>query len=258
MKKDIIQVRDLKIGEGRTKICIPLMPECFQDLPQALEALSEIPYDLVEWRADYYKDAEDEKSCREAIRMIRSAIGNKPLLFTYRTRAEGGLGSDDPAVYRSMVFRAVQSGEADLIDLEYGFLKGKEQHDTIDLLHRENAAVIGSGHMFDRTPHVEEMVRILCDLQNAGADITKLAVMPKTRTDVLRLMEAAVLMEETFGDRPCITISMGGYGVLSRIGGYLTGNALTFAAGTASSAPGQLSAVETDGIVRILEPDMTE
>ena len=258
MKKNTLQVRNLKIGEGRTKICVPIMPGCFQDLPRTLVVLKKVPYDLVEWRADHYSDAEGEESFRKAVRMIRSAVGNKPLLFTYRTKAEGGLGSDDPAVYRRMVFRAVQSGEADLIDLEYGFLKGKEQHDTIDLLHRENTAVVGSSHMFDRTPSVDEMVRILCDLQNAGVDVTKIAVMPRTRTDVLRLMEAAVLMEETFGDRPCIAISMGGYGALSRISGCLTGNAVTFAAGTASSAPGQLSAIETDGIIRVLEPDMTE
>ena len=254
MKKRIIQVRNLKIGEGRTKICVPVMPDSFPELPTALEALSKIPYDLVEWRADYYAEVNDEESCREAMRMIRSAIGDRPLLFTYRTKAEGGLGSSDREVYRRILFQAVQTGEADLIDVEYTSVKETDRPGMNELLHSQNTAVIGSCHMFGQTPSVDEMVRILCGMQSAGADITKLAVMPETRLDVLRLMEAAVLMEETFGDRPCITISMGQYGALSRVGGCLTGNAVTFAAGAVSSAPGQLSAGETDTILRILEP----
>ena len=254
MKKRIIQVRDLKIGEGRTKICVPVMPECFGDLPKALEPLAEIPYDMVEWRADHYTDMADADSCAEAIQLIRRVIGNKPLLFTCRTKAEGGQGSNDREDYRRIILQAALTEGIDLIDVEGFSLKEKELSEMIGLLHGQNVTVIGSCHMFEQTPPVEEMVRILCDLQKAGADITKLAVMPKTKTDVLRLMEAAVLMEETFGDRPCITVSMGGYGALSRVGGSLTGNALTFASGAVSSAPGQLSAGETDTILRILEP----
>ena len=82
-------------------------------------------------------------------------------------------------------------------------------------------------------------------------DITKLAVMPKCRRDVLRLLEAAVEMEEEKGDRPCITMSMGNLGMISRIAGSLTGSALTFGTAGRASAPGQFSAKEAAEFLRM-------
>lgn len=83
-------------------------------------------------------------------------------------------------------------------------------------------------------------------------DITKIAVMPRRRLDVLELLVAAVEMEEVHGDRPCVTMSMGGLGVISRVSGGFSGSAITFGTVGRSSAPGQLPAEKLEDILRIL------
>ena len=70
---------------------------------------------------------------------------------------------------------------------------------------------------------------------------------------VLELLKAAVRMETCEGDRPCITMSMGRMGLISRIAGSFTGSAVTFATAGRASAPGQIPAREMAGILRALD-----
>ena len=75
-----------------------------------------------------------------------------------------------------------------------------------------------------------------------GGDVVKLAVMPETGEDVLRLMAASLDMRERYADRPFVTMSMGPMGAVTRISGGLTGSAITFGTAGEASAPGQLPA----------------
>ena len=85
------------------------------------------------------------------------------------------------------------------------------------------------------------MSRRLIRMEELGADILKLAVMPKEKSDLFRLLEVTQQVSNC-SRRPVITMSMGKIGVLSRICGEITGSALTFAAGRSASAPGQIPA----------------
>ncbi len=87
--------------------------------------------------------------------------------------------------------------------------------------------------------------------QDLGADLPKLAVMPNSPRDVLRLMDATLLAYERLG--PVVTMSMGPLGQLSRVAGGLTGSCMTFGAGTEASAPGQLPAERLCEILQALE-----
>ena len=61
-----VQVRDLVIGEGRPKICIPVMGSTTETLKEAAgHAMKKHP-DLIEWRADYFADIENEEVRRQA------------------------------------------------------------------------------------------------------------------------------------------------------------------------------------------------
>ena len=57
--------------------------------------------------------------------------------------------------------------------------------------------------------------------QELGADIPKIAVMPTCRRDVLTLLCATEEMYTEHADRPIITMSMAGTGLISRLCGYL-------------------------------------
>lgn len=88
------------------------------------------------------------------------------------------------------------------------------------------------------------MVDQLCDIRKSGADICKLAVMPKGPRDVMRLMKAARTVRDQEAGRPLIAISMAGYGFASRITGEYFGSDVTFGAVGNTSAPGQLPVPE--------------
>ena len=81
-------------------------------------------------------------------------------------------------------------------------------------------------------------------LADAGADIAKLAVMPRCAADAARLLEATARAADTRPDTPLITMSMGPLGAVTRFCGGAFGSCATFGvtSGTSASAPGQPSA----------------
>ena len=80
----------------------------------------------------------------------------------------------------------------------------------------------------------------MVQMQQAGADLPKLAVMPRSRTDVLTLLAATAEMADCHPDTPVITMSMGALGAVSRLCGEAFGSAMTFANPGTASAPGQV------------------
>ena len=238
MTKKTVRIRGTLIGEGLPKICVPLVAKDPSSLADALAKARTAQPDLVEFRADCYGDW-SESALGGALLQIRDALGELPLIFTIRTEAEGGAFTDDAANYRRLLEFAAMEKLADLIDVQMR-TPGEDVRELTRSLQEYGAGVIGSWHDFEKTPPVPEMVRILCDMQKCGMDITKLAVMPRSRADVMRLMYAAVQMEEEYADRPCVTMAMGPEGQISRVMGRFTGSAVTFAAAGTASAPGQM------------------
>ncbi len=59
-------------------------------------------------------------------------------------------------------------------------------------------------------------------------------------------------MNEQYADRPIITMSMAGKGVISRLAGELFGSALTFGSAKRASAPGQVPVTELRKVLSLL------
>ena len=89
-------------------------------------------------------------------------------------------------------------------------------------------------------------------MQDMGADIPKIAVMPRTKKDVLTLLAATEEMASEYADRPIITISMSGLGSISRIAGEVFGSCLTFGSGEKASAPGQIDAGKLNSVLQTI------
>ena len=85
-----------------------------------------------------------------------------------------------------------------------------------------------------------------------GADIPKIAVMPQTKKDVLTLLSATEEMASDYADRPIITMSMAGTGVISRLCGEVFGSSMTFGAAGKASAPGQIGAEKLHQALQIV------
>lgn len=239
-----VKVRNVNLGDGITKICVPLVAADQEEIVRQLALIQSGPHDLVEWRVDFYREHDNWEQVQEALALIRQSLGETPLLFTFRTKPEGGESDITSEAYRELCLKAANSGMVDLIDLEY-HLGGALVRSLVPELHQAGVSVIGSCHDFVRTEKAERIIEILKEIQCLDVDITKMAVMPEERKDVLTLLRASVEMEEVYADRPFITMSMGKLGAISRIAAGFTGSALTFAAAGRVSAPGQMSA---DGI----------
>lgn len=111
----------------------------------------------------------------------------------------------------------------------------------LEYAHSSGVVVVCSSHDFQKTPDKNELVSRMVKMQQVGADLPKVAVMPHDSTDVLTLLSATIEMKNKYFVTPVITISMGKLGVASRLCGEVFGSAMTFASAGDSSAPGQIS-----------------
>ena len=161
-------------------------------------------------------------------------------LFTFRTKAEGGKVALAHEEYLHFIRTVLATDCADLIDIEF-FTAGAELPALIEEAHTAGAAVVCSSHDFHKTPLRAELVSRMVAMQQAGADLPKLAVMPQSRADVLELLAATAEMADRHPETPIITMSMGALGAVSRLSGEALGSAMTFANPGQASAPGQVS-----------------
>lgn len=232
-----VHIRNIEIGAGMPKICVPITGKTNSEiLTQVKEAVQHQP-DLLEWRADFYVDLFDYNKVEALAEQMRVIMREIPLLFTVRTANEGGQCTIAPDKYRELLLKVSGVKEIDLFDVE--LLMDESMELLIQELQGNGKIVIASNHHFHRTPSKEDMQQILEKMEESGADIRKLAVMPEKPEDVLALLGATVLANQT-GEQPVITMSMSGLGAVSRVCGQVFGSAVTFGTVGAASAPGQL------------------
>ena len=244
-------VRNTVIGEGRPKICAPVVGHTMEEIQKEAESFASVPVDIAEWRADYFEDVFEADRLLEAAKVLRMTLGDMPLLFTFRTSKEGGEKEIEETQYKTLLHTIAASGYVDLVDVEI-FMGEALSGQIIEDTHRCGVKVIGSNHDFHKTPSKEEIIRRLTKMQRLGADILKIALMPRTRRDVLTLLLATLEMQEQHTDRPLITMSMSGTGVISRLAGESFGSALTFGAVSNASAPGQIGVKELACVLDII------
>ena len=247
--KQIVEVRGIQFGEGKPKICVPLIGKNNVELMEEAKALKTLKLDVVEWRIDHHQDVEDISKMEEALKELRNELGDMPLLVTFRSKKEGGEREVSVAYYAELNKAVAATGMADMIDVEL-FTGDEIVKEIVDFAHSKGIKVVMSNHDFFKTPAKEEIVSRLCKMQEMNADLPKIAVMPQTTDDVLTLLSATNEMVTKHADRPIITMSMAGMGVVSRLAGEAFGSALTFGAAKAASAPGQ---VPVEKLAQVLE-----
>ena len=246
-----VVVRNVAIGEGMPKICVTIVGKTREEILEAAKKIVPIGADVVEWHVDWYEDIFDFVKVEETAKQLREALGETPILFTFRTSKEGGEKSIETETYAALNKAAAKSGLVDLIDVE-AFTGDEVVKEVIDFAHECGVKVVASNHDFDKTPDKEEIVKRLCKMQELGADIPKIAVMPQNKKDVLTLLSATEEMTRCYADRPVITMSMAGTGVISRLCGEVFGSALTFGAAGKASAPGQMAVEDLKTVLTIL------
>ena len=235
-----VDIRGCRIGEGRPKVILPIVERAEAAILEKAAQFSTLQADCVEWRVDHFDDARTPGAVARCLAKLRVALKDKLLLVTIRTKAEGGQAALSPAEYRQFLELVLDTDCADLLDIEF-FTAGADLPKLVEQAHSAGVAVVCSSHDFAKTPPRAELVCRMVQMQQAGADLPKLAVMPRCRTDVLELLAATAEMAEHHPETPVITMSMGALGAVSRLAGEAFGSAMTFANPGQASAPGQVS-----------------
>ncbi|HEW2740673.1 TPA: type I 3-dehydroquinate dehydratase [Streptococcus pneumoniae] len=222
------------------KLIVSVMPRSLEEA-QALDATRYLDADIIEWRADYLP--------KEAILQVAPAIFEKfagrELVFTLRTRSEGGEIDLSPEEYIHLIKEVAQFYQPDYIDFEYYSYKDVFE----EMLDFPNLVL--SYHNFQETP--ENMMEILSELTILNPKLVKVAVMAHTEQDVLDLMNYTRGFKTLNLEQEYVTISMGKVGKVSRITADVTGSSWSFASLDEVSAPGQISLASMKKIREILD-----
>ena len=236
-----LQLRGRLLGaENAPLVCVPLVSRTAAALRDELVELRAAGPDLVEWRADFLESIPDVAQCLAIAKQLQAVAGDLPLVFTWRSVAEGGQPTSIEAASVSEINTAMAaSGLFALIDLESAS-DAALREPVVQAARRSGTAVILSRHDFTMTPSVATMLEWFTLAQSSGADVAKVAVMPREDEDVLALLTATAQASRSL-TIPLISMAMGARGALSRIFGHQFGSTVTFAAGLAPSAPGQWS-----------------
>ena len=224
------------------KLVVSVMPKSLEEA-QAIDANRYVDADIIEWRADFLPKDE----ILQVAPAIFEKFAGRELLFTLRTRAEGGEIDLPAQEYVQVIKDVTQLYQPEYVDFEY--FGNKDVFDQ--MLDFPNLVL--SYHNFQETP--ENMMEILSELTSLNPKVVKVSVMAHTEQDVLDLMNFTRGFKTLNPEQEYVTISMGKVGKVSRITSDVTGSSWSFASLDVASAPGQISLSNMKKIREILNED---
>lgn len=255
MEKPII-IKGRHIGTGKPLICVPVMGKTKDEVVTSIRKMVEDKCDMIEWRVDAFDNCNSINAVREVLEAIEPMITDTLFVYTYRSKAQGGLGDLSETEIADIRMAATESGVVDFVDVEYFMIDHPRRR--IKELKQNDTYVIASHHDFEETPNSRIIMALLEKMNDSGADIVKLAVMPHSMEDVISLLTETNRFHERYPNKPLITMSMGKIGSVSRVIGEYMGSCVTFGAKEVSSAPGQLDYSELENVLNILHKTLAE
>lgn len=254
--KKLIEINGKPVSDGKQAlICTPLIGRSRdQILAEVNKVVAKKP-DILEWRVDFFDAIGDTDQVIATANSIKAAAGAIPLLFTRRSINEGGepITLNEEEVVK--LYEAVCARRSvDLVDFE---MSNDLQHvrRVREASRANEIKMVMSFHNFSYTPAVAFLVQRFLEAERLGADVAKVAVMPRDLADVLALLTATQQASEKLRI-PLISMSMGAYGSLTRMFGWVFGSAVTFAVGENSSAPGQVPIEDLNIVLGILQKSL--
>jgi 3-dehydroquinate dehydratase-1 len=236
-------------------ICTPLVGRTLDKLQAELAVVLPKKPDVLEWRVDFFEQIGDSAAVIAAAAAIKNVADDIPLLFTRRSIIEGGekISLKEGQVL-AMYADVCESKTIDLIDYEMA----NEAANIVrvrDVAKANGIKLVLSFHNFSYTPGLESLASKFLTADQLGADVAKVAVMPRDLDDVLTLLTATREASKKLRI-PLISMAMGPLGAVTRMVGGLFGSSLTFAVGAAASAPGQVPIEDLNTVLAVMRKSM--
>ncbi|AMD18942.1 HBR041Wp [Eremothecium sinecaudum] len=219
----------------------------FPDLEQHVDKLEEITYgcEAVELRVDLLKTHEPSFVTKQ-LSILRISTNSLPIIFTVRTKSQGGSFPDNDFDAMSKLFDIALKANVEFIDMELNlplFIQKKL------LKQKGRTKIIGSFHDFPAEfpwDHPEWQKRF----EQAAAlevDVVKFVGTPRSFDDNLKLEQ----FRAAHADRPLIAINMTEVGKITRVLNTLL-TPVTSELLPSSSAPGQVTLPEINRLYTAL------
>ncbi|EXE37946.1 catabolic 3-dehydroquinate dehydratase [Acinetobacter baumannii 1546444] len=223
-----------------------------QALAQAQVIANTADADLAEFRIDLLSFASDTKQVIALGHELKKILGNKPMIATIRTKNEGGQLEISDADYGKTYQAYLKNPFMDWLDVEM-FRDQKVVSEIVQKAHQKKVLVVMSNHDFQKTPNQDEIEKRLLKQDQMGADVLKIAVMPKSKQDVFTLMNATLKVSQQT-TKPLLTMSMGQLGTISRVATANMGGSYSFGMIGQASAPGQIDVTKLKQILQTVQP----
>ena len=194
---------------------------------------------VLEVRVDLFQEV-DLPSLKDGLKQLKRQV-ELPIIATVRRRDEGG-GQRLSEQQRLEILRALMP-LVDAVDIE---LRSETIiQEVVEEAKLRRKLVLISYHNLEETPPNATLEDIASRAKAMGADLVKIAALPRNRDDVARLLSFTYWCPH----KPLVTISMGPMGSISRVAAPIFGSQLSYARVESESAPGQLD-------VRSLKEDL--
>lgn len=244
-----IDIKGIKLGEGRPKTIISLMGAKADENIELIKKGIEAGVECFEWRGDFAAYVHDPQAMAQQSIEIGKALSNNPYLFTFRSTSQGGHLTIPVEEYVALNKAIIEAEAVDLVDIET-WIGDPAVLELVECAKQHNVKTVISYHNFAGTPSVEWMVNLLTHMADLGADIPKIATMANSAQDALKLLAATEEMSRIHSDKPLLTMAMGREGSITRLVGELFGSAITFCSLEEASAPGQVQVMQA---IRIMD-----
>src|SRR6266508_662723 len=147
-----VKIRDVVIGEGRVKTIVPITGTTADEaIAQARVIGGSAQIDVVEFRVDFLDIALDAGKLAALGPKVTAQLNGKPLIVTFRTKAEGGNKTIADADYGALYATLLKAQFADLIDVEM-FRSEAVVRRLVAGAHQVGAFIVMSNHDFSGTP----------------------------------------------------------------------------------------------------------
>jgi len=251
-----ITIKGQPIAGGKFPlICTPLVGRTLDKILAELDVVLPKKPDVLEWRVDFFEQIDDTAAVIAAAVAIKSKAQEIPLLFTRRSIIEGGeIITLNEGQVIALYTAVCQSKCIDLIDYEMANDSANIAR-VRDAAKTNNIELVLSFHNFSFTPGPETLSAKFLTAEQLGANVAKVAVMPRDLDDVLTLLTATREASKKLRI-PLISMSMGPLGAVTRMIGGAFGSSLSFAVGAAASAPGQVPIEDLNTVLVILQKSM--
>ena len=221
----MVKIGELTLGKIPR---VALVLSCQKDLNFVKKAKAR-GIDILEVRIDRLKNINKEPVLKFIKAVKKTGL---PVIATVRSRAEGALKNIADNKRLELLEAVLPLVNAVDIELSSKTILKK----IVKKARTFKKKVIISYHNFKKTPTDKDLGSLINKAKKAGADIVKIAVQPKNKKDVIRLMNWTLKHK----NKNLITIAMGTQGTISRVLFPFAGSVLTYACKYRAVAPGQI------------------